>query len=257
MKYIEINTSERITEITLNRPEKRNALNPGLVSELKEAFTTLRDDEGTRVIILKARGKAFSAGADLEYLQSLQSNTYAENLEDSNRLKELFSLIYNHPKITIAQVEGAALAGGCGLATVCDFTYSIPDAQFGYTEVKIGFIPAIVMMFLLRKIGEASARRMLLTGELFTAEAVLQMGLITAVVPAPEIDEKVRTVALKLSTSTSPQSITLTKNMIAEVQSMPWKEALDFAAGQNAAARTTEDCKRGIAAFLNKKSLKW
>jgi methylglutaconyl-CoA hydratase len=256
MEYLEINVQNRIAEIILNRPEKRNALNPTLVEELKEAFIRFRDDD-SRVIILKARGKVFSAGADLDYLQQLQNNTYEENLEDSSRLKELFGLIYSHPKITIAQVEGAALAGGCGLATVCDFTFSVPEAQFGYTEVKIGFIPAIVMVFLLRKIGEAKSRQMLLTGDLINAQQALNMGLISGIFEPEAIAGEVHSLAARLAKATSPQSIALTKQMIASVQSMPWSEGIQYAAEQNAHARATDDCKKGIAAFLNKEKIEW
>lgn len=170
MQFITTHTSDRIFEIVLNRPDKRNALNSEFVSELISAFTNADVDENTRVVILKANGKVFSAGADLGYLQQLQKNTYEENLEDSTQLAELFKKIYFHKKLIIAQVEGHAIAGGCGLATVCDFVFAVPEAKFGYTEVKIGFVPAIVMFFLLRKIGEAKARELLLTGKLIDAQ---------------------------------------------------------------------------------------
>jgi methylglutaconyl-CoA hydratase len=256
MEYIEISISNRVAAITMNRPEKRNALNPVLVDELTQAFLQLKESD-CRIIILKGRGKAFSAGADLEYLQQLQQNTFEENLTDSTRLKTLFELIYTHPLITIAQVEGPAIAGGCGLATVCDFTYSTPDAQFGYTEVKIGFIPAIVMVFLLRKIGEAQARKLLLTGNLINAAEAQNMHLITGIFESDTIEQEVNTIAAKLASETSPQAIAHTKLMIAEVFSMKWEEALTYAANQNAIARATEDCKKGISAFLNKEKMGW
>ena len=243
--------------ITLNRPDKRNALNSEFVAELTQAFKEADEDESTRVVILKANGSVFSAGADLAYLQQLQKNTFEENLEDSSRLKELFELIYTHGKIVIAQVEGHALAGGCGLATVCDFTFSVPDAQFGYTEVKIGFVPAIVMFFLLRKIGEGNARKLLLTGEKISAGEVQRMGLINEVIPPAEISARVEAFALQLAKETSPQSVSLIKRMLAEIQSFDMQEALDYAAEQNAFARSQEDCKKGIQAFLNKEELKW
>ena len=169
MEYVLTNKKGNILEIILNRPDKRNALNSEFVGELRQAFGEANADDSIRVIILKGSGKAFSAGADLGYLQQLQNNTYDENLQDSSHLMELFKLMYSHKKLIIAQVEGHALAGGCGLATVCDFIYTVPEALFGYTEVKIGFIPAIVMFFLLRKIGEAKARELLLTGTLIEA----------------------------------------------------------------------------------------
>ncbi len=158
---IEYAVADRIGYITLNRPDKRNALSFDLVKELKEAFARAEDDAAVKVIVLRANGEAFCAGADLAYLQNLQKFSHVENLADSNHLKELFLQIYILKKVVIAQVQGHALAGGCGLATVCDFSFSVPEAKFGYTEVKIGFIPAIVMVFLIRKIGEGKARHLL------------------------------------------------------------------------------------------------
>lgn len=151
--------SNRIATISLNRPDKRNAFNPELVTALTEALLNASDDESVKVIILKAEGTTFSAGADLAYLQQLQNNTHEENVADSENLKNLFTTIYYLPKVVIAQVEGHAIAGGCGLATVCDITFAVPEANFGYTEVKLGFVPAIVSCFLLRKTGETIAKK--------------------------------------------------------------------------------------------------
>lgn len=257
MQFVEIHKKDRIQEIVLNRPEKRNALNSETVQELITAFKLADADDDVRVVILKANGKAFSAGADLGYLQQLQNNTYEENLADSSALKSLFELIYYHKKVIIAQVEGHAIAGGCGLATVCDFVYSVPEAMYGYTEVKIGFVPAIVMFFLLRKIGEARSRELLLTGRLISAEQALAYQLITEVVPADKIADKVMETARQIAHETSPQSIALTRRMIADIQSLNTADALQYAAEQNASARAQDDCKRGIAAFLNKEELRW
>lgn len=257
MKLVEYHVKDRVGVITLNRPEKRNALSHELVADLKEAFVNAEKDDQVKVVILKANGEAFCAGADLAYLQQLQKFSYEQNLQDSNHLKELFLKIYTHPKVVIAQVQGHALAGGCGLATVCDFTYAAPQAKFGYTEVKIGFIPAIVTVFLLRKIGEAKSKELLLGGELLSAEQAWEMGLINKVVPPEKLEQEVWEVAQKLTAGNSGQSMKLTKQMIAQVQSEPLVEALNYAAEMNARARGTEDCKRGIAAFLNKEKLIW
>ncbi|MFN3840934.1 MAG: enoyl-CoA hydratase/isomerase family protein, partial [Cyclobacteriaceae bacterium] len=161
--------SNRIALITLNRPEKRNALNAELVKELTDCLEETGRDDRVKVIILKSAGEAFCAGADLAYLQQLKRNSLEENLSDSNNLKTLYTRIYTLTKPVIAQVQGPALAGGCGLATVCDFCFSVPEATFGYTEVKIGFIPALVMVFLIRKIGDGKARELLLSGNLISA----------------------------------------------------------------------------------------
>lgn len=256
-KYIKTRIEKRILTITLNRPEKRNALNFEMVVELKEAFTKANSNENVKVIILTGEGAVFSAGADLAYLQKLQQNSYEENLEDSNNLKELFQIIYFHNKPVIALVQGHAIAGGCGLASVCDFIFSVPDAKFGYTEVKIGFVPAIVMIFLLRKIGEAKAKELLLTGKLITAEMAKDAGMVNEIFKSKDIENVVENFAASLANETSADSIRLTKQMIAEISSKPILEALNFAAEKNAIARETEDCKRGIEAFLNKEKLTW
>lgn len=257
MNTIRYKTDNRIAYITLNRPDKRNALNAETVTELKQAFTMAKEDKGVKVIVLAGEGKAFCAGADLGYLQQLQTNTYEENLADSQHLMQLFLQIYTHPKPVIAAVNGHALAGGCGLATVCDFSFSVPEAKFGYTEVKIGFIPAIVKVFLLRKIGEGRAKELLLGGQLIDAEKAAQWGLINEVVAAQALDERVAGFAEMLCTQNSGQSMALTKEMIGKVQELPLEEALAYAAAKNAEARATEDCRRGIASFLNKEPLQW
>ena len=157
MNFIKTEQDDRVLYLILNRPEKRNALNFELVAELKDALFQASEDESVKVIIIKGAGDAFCAGADLAYIKQLQKNTFEENLKDSDHLKELFYQIYTHNKIIISQVDGFAIAGGAGLATVCDFCFATPESTFGYSEVKIGFVPAIVMVFLLRKIGETRA----------------------------------------------------------------------------------------------------
>jgi methylglutaconyl-CoA hydratase len=257
MSVVIYSVKDRIGYITLNRPDKRNALSHELVSALMETFSKAEVDPNVKVVVLNANGEAFCAGADLAYLQQLQSFSFEENLADSNHLKDLFLKIYSLKKLVIAQVQGHALAGGCGLATVCDFAFAVPEAKFGYTEVKIGFIPALVAVFLVRKIGEQKARHLLLTGELIKAQEALNRGLITAVVEHNDLDSTVYEFAQTLINSNSEQSMQLTKQLIQDVHALPLKEALDLAATMNAHARASEDCKRGISAFLNKQELRW
>lgn len=257
MSNVLYQVSDRVGYLTLNRPEKRNALSHELVGELKRAFDKAAADEKVKVIVLRANGEAFCAGADLEYLQNLQQFSFEENLADSNHLKELFLKIYTLGKVVIAQVQGHALAGGCGLAAVCDFTFSTPAAKFGYTEVKIGFIPAIVMVFLLRRMGEGKARQLLLSGELVTAEDAQSLGLVNFISSPEKLEAEVLAFATRLITSNSAQSMATTKKMIAAVQSMPLEQALEYASEMNARARASEDCQRGIAAFLNKEKIIW
>lgn len=257
MSVVIYSVKDRIGYITLNRPDKRNALSHELVNELMDAFSKAEVNPNVKVVVLNANGEAFCAGADLAYLQQLQKFSFVENLADSNHLKDLFLKIYSLKKVVIAQVQGHALAGGCGLATVCDFIFAVPDAKFGYTEVKIGFIPALVAVFLVRKIGEQKARHLLLTGEIIKAQEALNKGLINSVVERHDLETDVYQFAQTLINSNSEQSMQLTKQLIQDVQTLPLKEALDMAATMNAHARATEDCKKGISAFLNKQELRW
>lgn len=255
-KSVIINQKGSIGYLTLNRPEKRNALSPEFVSEIKEAIKGFNTNNNCRVVIIKGNGEAFCAGADLSYIQSIQKNSFEENLADSQHLKEMFELIYNSPKIFIAQVEGPAVAGGCGLATVCDYCFATPDSKFGYTEVKIGFIPAMVMVFLIPKIGEGKARELLLSGKLIDATKAVELSLINEVVNT-EIGSYTSEFAKKLSDTTSPQSVANIKEMFGKLRNMNLKEGLDYACTMNAKSRAGEDCIKGIASFLNKEKLTW
>jgi methylglutaconyl-CoA hydratase len=257
MEFVLTRKSGRIFEIILNRFDKRNALNSLFVQELTIAFLEADKDPEVRVIILKSMGKVFSAGADLEYLQQLQHNSLEANMEDSNQLKNLFKFIYLQKKIVIAQVEGHAIAGGCGLVTVCDFAFSVPEAMFGYTEVKIGFIPAIVSYFLIRKVGEAKARELLLTGKLVKADFMEKIGIVNEIIEPDKIDAYVMGFAEKLATETSANSIAATRSLIAEIQTYRPFDALNYAAEMNARVRMHEDCRKGIAAFLDKGEVGW
>ncbi len=249
--------SERIATVTINRPNKRNALNPELVSRLTEAILSASEDDSVKIIVLKANGATFSAGADLSYLQELQSNSYEENLADSENLKRLYTTIYYLPKVVIAQVEGHAIAGGCGLATVCDIIFSVPEAKFGYTEVKLGFVPAIVACFLIRKMGETLAKRLLLTAELLEAQQALDFGLITFVVNKLDIEDKVKNFALSLCNEASANSLMVTKQLIGQTTNPFLEKSLSLAVQINARVRDSEDFKLGVAAFLNKENINW
>lgn len=257
MEFVSYHTENRIGFITLKRAEKRNALNAKMVLELKQSLKMAESSKETKVVIVRAEGSAFCAGADLAYLKQLQDNTYSENLEDSTSLKELFYRIYTLNKIVIAQIQGHAIAGGCGLASVCDFAFSVPDAKFGYTEVKIGFIPAIVMVFLIRKVGEHRAKELLITGNLINAGKAVEFGLINWVVKKDMLEQATLDFANKLVLENSEQSMELTKKMIGLVQSQSLEDALDYAAEMNARARANIDCQDGITAFLNKEKITW
>lgn len=254
---IETQIAERIGYITLNRPERRNALSYALVSQLKDAFAAWQGDPTIRVVVLRANGPVFCSGADIEYLQKLQDYTLQENLADSLHLMELYMMMYRYPKPIIAQVEGPALAGGAGLVTVCDLVVATPQATIGYPEARIGFLPAMVTYFLLRRVGEGWARQLLITAEPISAEEAHRMGLFNYLVSPEEVAGFTRNLAIRMAEQTSPVSQEFIRKLIADLQDMPLKEGLEFAAKMNAHARATEDFRRGIAAFLKKEKISW
>jgi len=257
MDFVDFRIRNRTAYITLNRVEKRNALNRTVVDQLTSSFLRANQDSSCKILVLEAKGKVFSAGADLEYLQELQKNTYQENLEDSNSLMELFQTIYTLDKPVIAKVQGHAIAGGCGLASVCDFVVAQSEARFGYTEVRIGFVPAIVMVYLLRRLGEGHARDLLLSGRLISAREAMDIGLVNHVVEADSLETFVDDLANQMAAENSAESMKRIKSMISRIPQMGLKEALAFAVAQNAETRSTDDCKRGIKAFLDKTSPSW
>lgn len=257
LRYLHYEVQDRLAYITLNRPDKRNALSAAVVTELKQAFDAAEDDDEVKIVVLRANGDVFCAGADLGYLQELQNFGYTDNLADSTHLMQLFHQIYTLKKVVIGQVQGHALAGGCGLAALCDLTFAVPEAKFGYTEAKIGFLPAIVSVFLLRRIGEARTKQLLLSGDVVSAAKALEYGLITFVVERDQLADAVRDYALRLCRENSAQSMEVTKEMLARLPELPLEEGLRYAAQRNAEARGSDDCKRGIAAFLNKERIEW
>jgi methylglutaconyl-CoA hydratase len=257
MELVRYTLERNVCTITMNRPDKRNALNPELIAALRDAFKRAETDSQAKVIVLAAEGEAFCAGADLAYLQRMQAYSYEENLNDSTQLRDLLWRIYSHPKVVLAKVQGPALAGGCGLVTVCDFSFATGTASFGYTEVKIGFVPAIVMSFLIRKIGEGKARQLLLAGTVMDAREAYRMGLINCVSEKGMLTRDVETFATSLIQANSLEAMKRTKQLLAQMQSLTLEASLDVAAAANAQARETEDCKRGISAFLNKEKINW
>ena len=248
---ISYSVSNRIALIKLNRPEKRNALHPDLVKELKEKLNQASLDENVAIIIITGEGKSFCAGADLSYLFDLRDYSSLENEEDSRSLADLFLQIYHCPKLTIAAVNGAAIAGGCGLASVCDIIVADQNhAKFGYSEVKIGFLPAVVSIFLIRKIGEGRARHLLLTGEIVNAEKASQIGLVNY------LSENVQTFSFELAKEllkNSDYSMQFTKAMVNDISKLSVEKAVEYCIELNTISRTSEDFRKGLLSFLNKK----
>ncbi len=229
-----------------------------MVGELSSAFQAAQRENDVKVIILKAEGDSFSSGADLAYLQKISKYDFDQNQKDSSNLMKLFLQIYTQRKPVIALVQGNALAGGCGLATVCDIVIAAKEtAKFGYTEARIGFIPAIVMIFLIRRVGEAKARELALRGNYIDSVEALNIGLVNLVVPAVLIEDEGEKLAHELIANCSGSSMGLIKELISRIGGMSMSDALDYAANLNALARMTDDCKKGIESFLKKEPLKW
>src|SRR5204862_1372074 len=211
---IELIYKAGLATITLNRPEKRNAISFELISDLMRALDEVAQSPA-RVLILTGAGKAFCSGMDLKNLKALIGRSPEQSLEDSRTMLRLFRTIYEFPKVTVAAVNGAAVAGGTGLALLSDFTLAVPEAKFGYTEVRIGFVPAIVSTFLLRQVGEKHARDLLLTGRIVGVEEALRMGLINEVVPADRLMTRARELAAQIMEN-SPTSLVLTKRLLSD-----------------------------------------
>jgi methylglutaconyl-CoA hydratase len=252
---VELRFEGPIATITLNRPEKRNAISFELIDDLLRALREVAKSDAI-VLLLTGAGKAFCSGMDLDNLKTLLGRTAQQNLEDSQTMVQLFRSLYEFPKVTIAAVNGAALAGGTGLALLCDFTLAVPEAKFGYTEVRIGFVPAIVSTFLLRQVGEKVARDLLLTGRLFGAEEAVRLGLVREVVPADQLLVRARELA-GLLLENSAASLRATKQLLTHQARTELDTQIDAAVRENAAIRTTADFREGISSFLEKRKPVW
>ena len=249
---------DRTARIILDRPEKRNAMDDVMVQELTQAISTAGKDPGVKVVLLSASGPAFCSGVDLEYVKRIAEYDLEQNRADSFRLANLFRLIYELRKPVIGIINGPALAGGCGLASVCDFVIASREhARFGYPEVRIGFIPAIVMIFLVKRVGEGVARELVLRGNAVDADEARRVGLANMVVSEAGLDEACDLLLDDLLRKNSLNSMGLCKEMLSKLHGMNLADALDFAANVNAAARMTEDCRQGIGAFIKKEKNDW
>src|SRR5437867_235236 len=250
-----LDISGAVATITLNRPDKRNAMSATMIAELQTALDEIEKSH-VRVGILTGAGKAFCSGMDLEMLAAIAQQTPAENQEDSRRMAKMFRRIWSFSKPLIAAVNGAALAGGCGIATLCDFTLAAPEAKFGYTEVKIGFLPAIVSVFLSRQIGEKRTRDLLLTGRVIEPAEAKEIGLISEIVPAEKLMDRAKELA-DILIAASPGSVTRAKRLLTSAAAAGVDADLERAILENARIRCTPDFKEGLASFLEKSEPVW
>jgi len=244
-----------VATLTLNRPEKRNAISYQLVEELHHALHEVQKSPA-HILVLTGAGAAFCSGMDLDNLREITRHTEEENLADSGRMAHMFRALYDFPKVTIAAVNGPALAGGCGLATLCDITLASSEAKFGYTEVRIGFVPAVVSTFLLRQLGEKQARELLLTGRIITADEAYRLGLVNEVVAPGILLARAREVADTLVLS-SPASLLATKRLLRTYSHAELDHQIAAAVDENARIRTTHDFREGVTAFLEKRKPNW
>ncbi|MCZ2357544.1 MAG: enoyl-CoA hydratase/isomerase family protein [Bacteroidia bacterium] len=243
--------------ITLNRPEKGNALHFVMIRELKEALQLAEADTTIRVVVVNAAGNTFCAGQDMEYLSKLQGYGFDENLQDSVYLLELFTKLYKYNKLVISVVQGAAIGSGATLASLADYTIATPNAYFQFSSVKYGYVPALDMIFLPIKIGEAKSRELLLIADPIPAEEAQKIGLISKVTEPENLNTVVQNLVTKISTENSMGAIEFTKRMLADLHGMTFSEASVFAAKINAHTRTTAEAKQGMNDFLNKRKPSW
>jgi|SRR5205807_5337116 len=250
-----LETTGQITTITLNRPDKRNAMSAAMIAEIQTALDEIEKSHA-RVVLLTGAGRAFCSGMDLEMLAAMAQQSPAENQEDSRRMAKMFRRIWSFSRPMIAAVNGAALAGGCGIATLCDFTLAAPEAKFGYTEVKIGFLPALVSVFLVRQIGEKRTRDLLLTGRIMEAAEAKEMGLVNEIISAESLLARAKELA-EVLIAASPASLARAKRLLTSAAAAGVDADLERAILENARIRCTSDFKEGLASFLEKRTPVW
>ncbi|MGB8887923.1 MAG: enoyl-CoA hydratase-related protein [Candidatus Korobacteraceae bacterium] len=244
-----------VATVTLNRPDKRNAISYELIGDMLRALAEV-ESSTAQILIVTGAGQAFCSGMDLDNLRSITGRTAEENHSDSATMALLFRTLYEFPKVTIAAVNGPAIAGGCGVATLCDFTLASSQAKFAYTEVRIGFVPAIVSTFLLRQVGEKQARDLLLTGRIIGPEEAFRLGLINEIVSPEKLLDRARELAATLLQN-SPSSLLATKRLLTNISADALARQIAAAVEENARIRTTADFREGVSSFLEKRNPRW
>lgn len=254
-QHILVTSSKGVQTITLNRPEKRNALSPELIDELEQVLSDAAHCD-CGVVILTGAGSAFCAGLDMDHLETMTARTVEEHRRDSENMARVLRTLYEFPKPIIAAVNGPAIAGGMGLATLCDFTYAVPEARFGFTEVRVGFVPAIVASFLLRQVGEKRTRELLLSGRILRPDEACRMGLITRIVQPEELLAEAHALAQSLLMN-SPEAMLAVKALLISHSRDQIDEEIEDAIAANAHQRSSEDFREGVRAFLAHRRPEW
>jgi len=256
METIRIEREGPVARIVMCRPEIRNAFNDTMIKELREVFAGLGKDDALRVVILTGEGKAFCAGADLNWMRRVVEYTYEENVEDSLHLANLMREIYDFPKPVVGRINGPAIGGGTGLVAVCDIVVAVDTAIFAFSEVKLGLVPACISPYLLKRLGERYGRELFLTGERMTADRALAVGLVNRVASADDLDSVVKSYVDKLLTS-GPKALATCKRLIQAVGDSTLDEAGPFTADMIAKLRMGDEGQEGMAAFLERRLPAW
>ncbi|MFZ0391582.1 MAG: enoyl-CoA hydratase/isomerase family protein [Calditrichia bacterium] len=245
--------------LILNRPEKRNALSPDLVTELIQQLDEIENDRNIKALLITGAGNAFCAGADLAYLKQLSRFSDEENLEDSRRLEQLFKKLYTFPKLTLAAINGPALGGGCGLALCCDFVFAASEtAMFGFTEVRIGFVPALILNVLIRKIPQHHLSSLILSGRILSAPEAEAAGMVQRIIDSEkELEKAAEEFIITLLEKNSFTAMMQTKSLYQKLMDESFQKGMEISAQVNADSRKTSDCQKGLTAFLNKKKMNW
>ncbi|MBN2560639.1 MAG: enoyl-CoA hydratase/isomerase family protein [Phycisphaerae bacterium] len=245
-----------VARVVLNRPDVRNAFNDQMLEDLIEVFAAIRDDAGVRVVVLTGEGKTFCAGADLHWMKRVVNYTYEENYEDSLRLARMLREVYTCPKPVIGRVNGPAIGGGTGLVAVCDIAIASEEAVFAFTETKLGLTPATISPYLLKRMGEKNLREYFLTGERFSAERAVEMGLLNAVVPADQLDPAVDA-RIKMILTGGPKALAGSKELIREISERSIEDNGPYTAEVISKLRMSDEGQDGMNAFLGKKKPRW
>ena len=252
---IKLEISDAVAVLMFNRPKKRNAISHGMITEILQALDEV-EASTARVLILTGAADAFCAGMDLQALKDFRAQSDAELLADARRMATMFRRLYGFPRPTIAAVNGPAIAGGCGLATVCDFTLAVPEAKFGYTEVRVGFIPALVSAYVIRQVGEKRARDLLLSGRIFSASEAQSMGIVNELLEAEQLLPRAHELAQSLAEMSSV-ALARTKRLLVQFSEEELDRETELGVETSARVRKTADFQEGLAAFLEKRRPQW
>ena len=254
MDTIRVESTGAVTRVTLDRPDVRNAFNDSVVLELTEAFENLPDT--TRVVVLSGEGKAFCAGADLTWMKKSATYTREQNVDDAGSMVRLFDAVNRCSRPVVGRVNGTALGGGVGLVSCCDIVVASQKAKFGFTEVRLGLIPAVISPYVIDRIGAARARRLFVTGEIFDADQACRIGLVDEVVSLESLDDRVNAL-VEMILQNGPVAVTEAKNLVLEVTARERDSALSFAVNKIAELRVSQEGQEGLAAFLEKREPGW